>query len=31
VMAIESDKSQWKRANSDLKRVRSSFRVDAIA
>jgi hypothetical protein len=28
VMAIESDKSEWKRANSDLKLVRNSFRVE---
>jgi len=29
VLAIESDKSEWKRANSDLKLVRSSFSVRA--
>jgi hypothetical protein len=28
VMAIESDKNEWKRANSDLKLVRNSFRVE---
>jgi hypothetical protein len=27
VMAVECDKAEWKRANSDLKRVRSSFNV----
>lgn len=27
VLVIESDKSEWKRANADLKRVRSSFSV----
>ncbi|GKY92199.1 hypothetical protein MPSEU_000191100 [Mayamaea pseudoterrestris] len=31
VMAIESNKLEWKRANSDLKRVRSTFRVEAVA
>lgn len=29
VMVIECDKDQWKRANSDLKRVQSSFAVQA--
>ena len=28
VMAVECDKSEWKVANSDLKRVRSSFAID---
>jgi hypothetical protein len=28
VMVIESDKNEWKRANSDLKLVRNSFRVE---
>jgi len=27
VLCIESDKDQWKRANSDLKLVRSSFQI----
>ena len=29
VLALESNKDEWKRANSDLKRVRSSFTVEA--
>jgi hypothetical protein len=28
VMAVKSNKSEWKVANSDLKRVRSSFGFD---
>jgi hypothetical protein len=30
VMALECDKSEWKVANSDLKRVRSSFAVSTV-
>lgn len=30
VMAIESDRTEWKRSNSDLKTVRSSFQVERV-
>ncbi len=30
VMAIECDNQEWKQGNSDLKRVRSSFNVEAV-